>query len=310
MSAESPPPEPRPGEGQGDLRVLAPGMRVLLWIAGVLVVLAGTQLFVFTERTATYFAWTINPPLTAAFLGAAYWSAAAFEWSAARARTWADARIAVPAVFVFTVLTLIATLVHLEKFHLGSSFGFGTQAVTWIWILIYAVVPLLMLVLWFRQSRAPGVDPPRTHRLPPWLRVVVAVQAVSLLAVGVGLFLAPYQTADLWPWALTPLTSRAVGAWAFSLGVAAGHVLVEDDARRVRPTAVAYLVFGVLELVSVLRYRDDGDWTSPAGLLYLLFLLSSLISGACATWLGRTPAAVAFEPGPDPARGNVTDPRR
>ncbi|MGZ4692204.1 MAG: hypothetical protein ACXWA3_01130 [Acidimicrobiales bacterium] len=267
-------------------------MRALLWVAGVLVLLAGTQLFVFTERTATYFAWTINPPLTAAFLGAAYWSAAAFEWSAATRRVWADARVAVPAVFAFTVLTLIATLVHLDKFHLGSSFDAGTQAVTWIWIAIYTIVPVLMLVLWVRQSRAPGIDPPRTRRLPSWLRVVVAAQALALLMVGVGLFLAPHQTADLWPWTLTPLTARAVGAWSFSLGLAAAHVLVEDDARRIQPAAIAYLIFGGLELVSVLRYADDGDWSGPAGVAYLVFLVSSVVTGACATWLGRS------QPGP------------
>ena len=49
-------------------RELQPGMRALLWVAGVLVLLAGVQLLFFTERTATHFAWTIQPPLTAATL--------------------------------------------------------------------------------------------------------------------------------------------------------------------------------------------------------------------------------------------------
>ena len=47
-------------------------MRALLAVAAVLVFLAGTQLFVFSTRTARYFAWTIDPPMTAAFLGAHY----------------------------------------------------------------------------------------------------------------------------------------------------------------------------------------------------------------------------------------------
>jgi hypothetical protein len=266
-------------------------MRVLLGVAGVLVLLAGVQLFVFTERTATHFAWTIAPPLTAAFLGAAYWSAAAFEWSAARARAWVDARIAVPAVLVFTVLTLIATLIHLDKFHFGSSFGFGTQLVTWAWLFIYSVVPVLMVVVWVRQHRAPGSDPPRTHPFPGWLRVLVGAQAVLLLAVGAGLFVAPGATADWWPWVLTPLTARAIGAWAFSLGVAAAHALWEHDAVRVRPAAFAYVAFAVLETVALVRFVDDGDWGSAAGVVYLAFLVSSLITGAAALWLARPPAA-------------------
>jgi hypothetical protein len=281
---------PSPPEPSVELRPreLQPGMRALLWVAGVLVLLAGVQLLFFTERTATHFAWTIQPPLTAAFLGSAYWAAAAFEWSAARARTWADARIAVPAVFVFTVLTLLATLLHLDKFHLGSSFGLGTQFVTWAWIAIYAVVPILMTVLWVRQSRAPGTDPPRTHPYPLWLRVLIGVQAALLLVAGTRLFLAPAHASSWWPWVLTPLTSRAVGAWAFSLGVAAAHALWEHDARRVRPAAAAYLVFAALETMSVLRYRDVGDWTSVAGITYLAFLASSALTGVLTLWLART----------------------
>jgi hypothetical protein len=262
-------------------------MRGLLWAAGVLVVLAGVQLFVFTERTDRYFAWTINPPLTAAFLGAAYWAAASLEWTAARARTWAEARIAVPAVLVFTVMTLAATLVHLDKFHLDAELEVGTRLVTWAWIAIYSIVPVLLIVVLVRQRREPGNDPPRTRPLPGWLRGLVALQAVVLLVVGGGLYIAPGRTAGWWPWALTPLTARAVGAWCFSLGVAAGQALWEGDARRVRPAAIAYVVFGALELLAVARFPDAGDWSAARGVAYLLFLASSLVSGGAALVASR-----------------------
>ena len=42
----------------------------------------------------------------------------------------------VRAVLVFTVLTLAATLRHLDKFHRGGAFAIGTQIVTWAWIAI------------------------------------------------------------------------------------------------------------------------------------------------------------------------------
>jgi hypothetical protein len=120
-------------------------MRWLLYAAAILVLAAGLQLFVFAGRTATYFAWTIRNPL------------------AARQRAWANARVAVPAVLAFTVLTLAATLAHLDLFHLGGQFAMGTQIVTSAWIAVYAVVPLLMLIVLarypglFRWSSAPGV---------------------------------------------------------------------------------------------------------------------------------------------------------
>lgn len=287
-------PRPRPPEPGG--APLAPGMRGLLWVAGGLVLLAGIQLFVFSERTARFFAWTIDPPLTAAFLGASYWASVAFEWSAARARAWAGARIAVPTVFVFTTLTFVVTIVHLDRFHLGAEHEAGTRAVTWAWIAIYAIVPVLLAGLWVRQARVPGADAPRTDRLPHWLRALLAVQAAAFVGVGGVLLVAPADGAALWPWPLTPLTGRAVGAWALSLGIAAGHALWEDDVHRLRPAAHAYLVFGVLQGVALARYPDQLAWGDPEALVYLAVLGGAVVIGAATLWRAEVTRRV------DPAR--------
>jgi hypothetical protein len=116
-------------------------LRWLLIVASVLVALAGLQLFVFTSRTSGFFAWTIANPLAGAFLGGSYVAAVPIEALAARQPVWANARIAVPAVSVFTVLTLAVTLMHLGQFHLGRQFAAGTQIVTVAWIAIYVLVP-------------------------------------------------------------------------------------------------------------------------------------------------------------------------
>src|SRR5262245_48284696 len=104
----------------GTAQPLAAGMRTMLYAASVLVFSVGIALYLLTEQTDKYFAWTIQSALTAAFLGGAYWSACALEILAARRRLWADARVAVPAVIVFTALTLVVTLLHLDKFHFGA----------------------------------------------------------------------------------------------------------------------------------------------------------------------------------------------
>lgn len=255
-------------------------MRALLWVAGVLVFLAGVQLFVFPLRTATYFAWTIEPPMTAVFLGAAYWSSLAFEWTAARRRWWCDARIAVPTVFVFTALTLVATLVHVDRFHFGAEHDTSTRVVTWVWLAIYAVVPVLMVVLTWVQVRQPGVDRPRRQRLPRPLRAVLVLEAAGLLLVGLALFVVPDRSAGGWPWPLTPLTARAVGAWCLGLGVAAAHACWEDDVVRLRPAAVAFGWFAGLQSLALLRHGGDLDWARPTAWLYVLFLASAALIAA------------------------------
>ena len=264
------------------LKPLLPGMRRLLYVAAVLVLLAGFQLFVFTDRTASYFAWTIRNPLGAAFLGAGYWASVAFEALAARQRIWANARIAVPTVLVFTLLTLVATLLHLGQFHFGGQFAIGTRAVTWAWIAIYTVVPLLMVIILAVQLRTPGGDPPRSALLPGWVYVLLAVQAVVLLGLGVALFAAPGQAASWWPWKLTPLLAQATGAWLIGFGVAAAHQLAERDPRRLLPASFSSVLLAVLQFTALARYPDRFEWSSAAGGIYLAFLVTMLATG-CAT---------------------------
>lgn len=262
------------------LKPLVPGMRWLLLAAAVLVLLAGFQLFVFTGRTGTFFAWTIVNPLAAAFLGAGYWASVSIEALAGRQPVWANARIAVPAVFVFTVLTLAATLMHLGQFHLGRQFGTGTRVVTVAWIAIYVLVPVLMLIVLAVQARTPGADPPRSATLPAWLCAVLAVQAIVLLGFGIALFAVPGSAAPLWPWTLTPLVAQATGAWLISLGVAAAHALAERDARRLRPGAVGYILLAVLQAIALARYPHEFAWGSASGIVYLIFLATMLLTGA------------------------------
>lgn len=271
-----------PEGGVGGAVPLLPGMRALLVVAGVLVVLAGVQLFLGSERTATWFAWTIDLPLTAAFLGASYWAAAVIEWTAASRRLWADARIAVPGVLLFTTLTLVVTVVHLDAFHLGAEHGAATRAVTWAWVAVYAVVPVLLAVLWWRQSLVPGARPPRTAPQPALLRAALALQAVVLLPAGAWLLLAP-ATAAWWPWPLPPLAGRAVGAWLVSLGVVAVHALLERDSRRIRPAAAGSLALVALQVVALVRYGDVLDGALPTA-LYLTTLATFVVTGVV-PWL-------------------------
>src|SRR5438309_2427426 len=195
-------------------------MRWLLYAASALVFLAGLQLTVFTEQTATYFAWTISPPLTAAFLGASYWAAVPVEVIAARQSTWATARVAVPAIWLFTTLTLVATLLHFDKFHFSSPIA-SAQGAAWFWLAIYVGVPVVMLLIGWLQIRTPGGDPPRGPPAATWMRALVLGQGVGMLAFGVGLSAIPDIIAPSWPWTLTTLTARAIGAWLIGIGVSA-----------------------------------------------------------------------------------------
>ncbi|HWQ11314.1 MAG TPA: hypothetical protein VNL77_00865 [Roseiflexaceae bacterium] len=261
-----------------DAQPTIPAMRLMLYAAAALVFVSGVQLFVLADRTADFFAWTIRPPLTAAFLGAAYWAACAAELIAARQRRWADARIAVPAVLVFTAATLVVTLLHLDRFHLGREEPLARGA-AWAWLVVYAAVPLLLGALLLVQLRAPGAEPQRSAPLPLWVRANLALHAALMLPLGLALLAAPQATIGLWPWQLTPLTGRAIGAWSLGLGFAALHALMEGDWRRLRPATPLYVLFGLLGLLALARYPAEVDWPRPSAWVLVALLLNMLVGG-------------------------------
>ena len=282
------------------IKLLSNGMRVLLLAASVLVFLAGFQLSVFTEHTDAYFAWTIQPPLTAAFLGAGYFASFLLEFLASREKEWASPRVAVPAVFTFTTLTLVATLLNFDRFHF-SSLDILPRATAWFWLAIYTIVPPAMLGIWVKQSYIKGEDPPRSAPLPKWLRTTLVGQAVVMLAVGVALFVAPNPAALFWPWKLTTLTSQATGAWLIGIGVFALQSALENDFGRIKAGSASFLGFGVLELVALLRYPNNVDWMKASVWFYLVLMISIMLVGlyACLVLIRvgrkvsrRTPSSV------------------
>jgi hypothetical protein len=287
--------------GQAEVRRLSRETRGLLVAFVLLTALATNQLYILSAHTDAYFAWTIKPPLTAAFLGAGYAAGLVLVLLGLRSQAWVEARIAVVTVAVFSMLTLVATVLHRDRFHYHAA-GDIARFAAWFWLGIYIVVPLALAVLIVVHQRRPGIDPPRRDPIPLWLAGAFGVQGLIMMAVGAAMYAVPSTARTLWPWPLTPLTARAVSAWLIAFGVAAVLTLIERDIRRLAAGAVAYTVFGVLELIALLRFGEVGRWDSPAGIAYLVVLISVVPVGAAGCWLvwdrarrrraaGATPAA-------------------
>ena len=248
-------------------------MRRMLLLAGILVVIIGMSAFFLPTRTDVYFAWTIGSPLTAAFLGGSYLAAFVLELLASREKMWANARVAVPAVFLFTALTLVVTLLHLDKFHFDSP-HWNTVAGTWTWLFVYLLVPFILGALWLSQSRLGGGDPPRAAPLPGWAGATLSIQGIVMALTGVLLLVAPTAMAAAWAWLLTPLTGRAIGAWGVGIGTAALHTARENDWDRGRAVFAGILVFALLQGINLARFGSEFAWSSAAGVAYLALLVS------------------------------------
>ena len=87
---------------------------------------------------------------------------------------------------------------------------------------------------------------------------------------------------------VTALTGRAIGAWLVGIGTGAGQMAYENDWWRVEVGALAFWVFGALELLTLARFATDVspvdgeavlNWSDPMLWGYLLLLISVVAVG-------------------------------
>jgi hypothetical protein len=244
----------------------------VLWLFAGLALVAGFLLFPLAEATDRFFSWTIKPPLTAAFMGAAYWAAFVLIGWAARAASWEVARPTLVPVTAIAVLLLVATLIHLDKFDLDSLFG-------WFWLIVYCAVPPVLAVLVWAQLRRPAPPAPHAHPIPAPLRVALVLQALVMGGIGCVMYIEPSTAGDLWPWALTPLTARAVSAFLIGFALAAAYAAADNGLQRFAGAAYAYTTLGALELVAAAIFSGDFHGGARTA-LYLAFTATVLVVGA------------------------------
>ncbi|HEY3438662.1 MAG TPA: hypothetical protein VGK35_13320 [Actinotalea sp.] len=277
-------------------RTPARGVRVVLGAFCALTAAGFTALFALSGQTDETFAWTIQPPATAAFLGAGYGAGFVLSVLALRSADWAQVRVPYLTVLTFTWLTTIATALHADRLHMVTP-GNGPLAApaAWFWVAVYVVVPVAMLVTVLRPTdgRAPAGDVSASATavpFPRWLAAMLGVIGVLLLGVGTALYLAPSTAGALWPWALTPFTSRAVAAWLIAFGVAVALCLRDGDLARLRVATAAASVFAALQLVTVVRFADEVDGSASMA-VYVLTMVCLGIAGLTGWALGRPTAA-------------------
>jgi hypothetical protein len=169
-----------------------------------LVLLDAAQLLtLYPGRTATLWAWTLQPETSALVLGSVYAGGAYFFARIAFGARWREVATGFPSVIVFVWIAAIATLLHLDRFH-EDSLPFAA------WAALYVVTPFLVPWLVVRNHRVYGA--PSGPPLPRGLRLALGAVGGALLLAGLLFLAAPDVAIDIWPWTLTPLTARITGA--------------------------------------------------------------------------------------------------
>lgn len=170
----------------------------------------------------------------------------------------------------------VATIAHWDKF-------LHTHVAFWLWAGLYFTTPFLVFWVFLanRKHDAPatGADLLLSVGVS---RIIAVVGGLSLLT-GVFLFLLPNRAVTIWPWALTPLTSRVVGA-IFCLGIAGLGALFDrrwSSARVLLQVAALMLALivaagaratGELDSANVMTWLISGGFVAVLAAIVVLYL--------------------------------------
>ena len=230
--------------------------------------------YVFPNHTDRLFAWTIHPPMTPMMLGSAYLGGAYFFLRAFRAREWHILKVGFVSVGLFAALMGVATVIHWDKFN-------HDHVAFWLWAFLYFAAPFLVAVLYLTNRRTERPATPDELLVPPTARSVIGALGVIAVAFGAFLFLFPERAIDTWPWALTPLTARVLGA-ILVLGLAGLGMFADPRWSTARLMLQVQIMMMGLILVGAVRAHDDLDASRPITWLF--------VGGFSATFI----AAIAF----------------
>lgn len=231
-------------------RVLAP-TRVLAAVIVPFLVLAFMVLVPWPTDTKRLFAWQIMPSMSAMVLGSVYLGGAYFFVRVVGASQWHTVAGGFVPVGTFATLMGVTTILHWDRFLHGN-------VAFWLWVALYFTTPLLVFAVFVRNQREYSSAPDPPGRIGPIAAGGLVLAGVTSFAMCVFLYFFPARAAAVWPWQLTPLTARMLGA-IFALGVAGVGAWWE---RRWSAMRILLQVAGlmlVLILISAARAHAEFD---------------------------------------------------
>lgn len=245
------------------------------WVSAIIVpflVAAFVLLYLLPDHTRELFAWGIQPRMSAMVLGAAYLGGAYFFVRAAANARWHGVKVGFLPVATFAALMGIATILHWDRFNHGLLSFYA-------WVGLYFTTPFIVFLLWARNRSAdPGPDTSHGPQLPRLVRLAIGIVGTLTVLTGIVLFLQPSALVSAWPWQLTPLTARVMGA-LFAL-TGAGELAIARDARwSAARIALQSLMIGVAAIGLALVFSwSDFNQANPLTWIFLASLLFLLVA--------------------------------
>lgn len=232
------------------------------------------------EDTSTNFAWPVRPAVMAAVLGAFYITTAPLFMLPLFARRWENVRVIILPAALFTLLELIATLLHWDKFSVGSR-------PFWVWFASYILPPPILVAAWIWHQRQPGANRAPTAPFSRGLRRTCVLCGGTLTLLGATGFIAPTLFIPHAAWTMTPLTTRALAGWLIVYGTLLLSMARENDRTRCRLVSLMTVLALPILLLQMLRFQSQVDWSRPSlwvGLALFAVVMACGVNLARGSW--------------------------
>lgn len=252
-----------------------PVTRVVAALIIPFLLLAFLILYFYPEQSGQRFAYRINPPVMAAYIGAGYLGGAYLFFQVLIGKRWHRVAAGFPAVTAFTLSMALVTFLHWNKYSVGS---LPFQ----LWLVLYLVTPIIVPLLWLFNRRVdPGIREKKDAEVPSFVRMAVRILGLVMGATALAGFIAPQVLIAIWPWALWPLTARLLAGWGMLL--AASNVFISFDPRwsswriGVQSMALWHVLFLGAAIANPKDFGDHGllNWylTSVVAILVAMTIL-------------------------------------
>ncbi|MBL8090592.1 MAG: hypothetical protein KF758_07005 [Anaerolineales bacterium] len=225
------------------------GVEILFGIGAVLAIgLAPAE-------SKTNFAWTINPVVMAAVLGAFYMSSAPLFILPFFSKRWEMIRIMILPTALFSTIQLVATFLHWDKFSIGST-------PFYVWFASYLLPPPIFIAAYLWHQRKAKNENSKTDDIPTWLRWILLIVGIIFVLIAFIAFFLPNILISIFPWQLTPLTSRSLSGWIAIVGVLMLSMYRENHRTRSRlATPMLILILPTL-LLQLTRFSNEVNWAN------------------------------------------------
>jgi hypothetical protein len=219
-------------------------VKIGLWIHTVLTFLAGSGLFLFPQTFGPLWPWAL-PPLASRFMGSLLVGGAVCTALAALAPE--PLPMAGPALLgIGDILIASVGLLDLGQASLTSRFI--------DWLLAFIAMALLLWSLYIFYDHQSGRVNDR-RPLTRGMRIYFAIHLAVVIPVGLTMYLVPILAQRLWPWPLSPVNVRLLGAFFVGASILSIWSLRQRYWQAIRPLVALYAVFTTLAtLASFLHF--------------------------------------------------------